>query len=108
MVQTDVTDNSRVQALFALVRERFGGLDLLFNNAGLGISAAFAVSMPEQWKTMINVNLYGVFNCTHAAIPLIRRCPGAMISSVSSVGGRYGVENCVRLQRHQICRGWVS
>ena len=93
IVQTDVTDGSQVKALFELVRERFGGLDLLFNNAGLGISAPFADSKPEQWKTMIEVNLYGVFNCTHAAIALMRGRPGAMISSVSSVGGRYGVEN---------------
>lgn len=93
VVQTDVTDGAQVQALFALVRERFGGLDLLFNNAGLGTSASFAASTPAQWKTMIDVNLYGVLNCTHAAIALMRGRPGAMISSVSSVGGRYGVEN---------------
>jgi NADP-dependent 3-hydroxy acid dehydrogenase YdfG len=93
VVQTDVTDAAQVTALFAMVSERFGGLDLLFNNAGLGIHAPFAASTPEQWKTMIDVNLYGVFNCTHAAIPLMRGRPGAMICSVSSVGGRYGVEN---------------
>jgi NADP-dependent 3-hydroxy acid dehydrogenase YdfG len=93
VVQTDVTDGAQVTALFDMVRDRFGGLDLLFNNAGLGISAPFAASTPDQWKTMVDVNLYGVFNCTHAAIPLMRGRPGAMISSVSSVGGRYGVEN---------------
>jgi NAD(P)-dependent dehydrogenase (short-subunit alcohol dehydrogenase family) len=73
-----------VQALFELVKERFGGLDLLFNNAGLGISAPFVNSTPGQWTTMIDVNLYGVFNCTHAAIYLMRGRPGAMISFVSS------------------------
>lgn len=93
VVAADVTDPAQVQALFALVADRFHGLDLLFNNAGLGISARFEDSTPEQWKTMIDVNLYGVFHCTHAAIPLMRGRPGAMISSVSSVGGRYGVEN---------------
>jgi NADP-dependent 3-hydroxy acid dehydrogenase YdfG len=93
VIQADVADPAQVQALFDEVRTRFGGIDLLFNNAGLGISARFEASTPEQWKTMIDVNLYGVFNCTHAAIPLLRGRPGAMISSVSSVGGRYGVEN---------------
>jgi NADP-dependent 3-hydroxy acid dehydrogenase YdfG len=75
------------------VRERFGGLDLLFNNAGLGISAKFENSDPDDWKQMIDANLYGVLNCSQAAIPLLRGREGAMICSVSSVGGRYGVEN---------------
>lgn len=93
VVQTDVTDLAQVKALFDQVRTRFGGLDLLFNNAGIGISAPFEDSTPEDWKAMIDVNLYGVFNCTREAIALMRGRPGAMISSVSSVGGRYGVQN---------------
>jgi len=87
----DVGDMGEVTALFDTVRERFGGLDLLFNNAGVGINGAFADTNPEDWKTQIDANLYGVLNCTHAAIPLMRGRTGAMISSVSSVGGRYGI-----------------
>ncbi|MHB0990102.1 MAG: SDR family oxidoreductase [Burkholderiales bacterium] len=93
IIETDVTSKPQVTALFDQVRERFGGLDLLFNNAGLGINAKFEISNPEDWRQMIDVNLYGVLHCTQAAIPLLRGRPGAMISSVSSVGGRYGVEN---------------
>lgn len=90
-VETDVGDPTQVQRLFGLVRERFGGLDLLFNNAGIGINAPFESSQPQDWKTMIDANLYGVLHCTQAAIPLLRGRAGAMISTVSSVGGRYGV-----------------
>jgi NADP-dependent 3-hydroxy acid dehydrogenase YdfG len=86
----DVADSDAVAAMFARVGERFGGVDLLFNNAGIGISATFEESDPADWKTMIDANLYGVLNCTHAAIPLMRGRAGAMISSVSSVGGRFG------------------
>ncbi|MGI4893911.1 MAG: SDR family oxidoreductase [Janthinobacterium lividum] len=93
VVQTDVADPAQVAALFDLVGSRFGGLDLLFNNAGLGINAPFATSEPDDWKTMIDANLYGVLHCTQAAIPLMRGRSGAMISSVSSVGGRFGAEN---------------
>jgi NADP-dependent 3-hydroxy acid dehydrogenase YdfG len=93
VIEADVADPDQVKALFDHVRARFGGLDLLFNNAGIGINAAFEDSRPEDWKTMIDVNLYGVLNCTQEAIPLLRGRPGAMISSVSSVGGRYGVQN---------------
>lgn len=70
--QADVSDLAQVISLFDEVRTRFGGLDLLFNNAGIGTNAAFQDSAPEQWKTMIDANLYGVLNCTHAAIALMR------------------------------------
>jgi NADP-dependent 3-hydroxy acid dehydrogenase YdfG len=86
----DVADSVAVAAMFARVKERFGGVDLLFNNAGIGISSTFDDSDPADWKTMIDANLYGVLNCTQAAIPLMRGREGAMISSVSSVGGRFG------------------
>ena len=92
-VACDVADPASVATLFASVKARHGGLDLLFNNAGLGINAKFEISAPADWRQMIDVNLYGVLHCTQAAIPLMRGRAGAMISSVSSVGGRYGVEN---------------
>ena len=91
-VPTDVGDPAQVAALFAAVKERFGGLDLLFNNAGVGYNAKFEVSQPEEWKKTIDANLYGVLYCTQAAIPLLRGRAGAMISTVASVGGRRGVE----------------
>jgi len=87
----DVADHKQVTALFDAVRERFGGLDLLFNNAGVGINGPFVDTRLEDWRTQIDANLYGVLNCTHAAIPLLKGRVGAMISSVSSVGGRYGI-----------------
>jgi NADP-dependent 3-hydroxy acid dehydrogenase YdfG len=90
VVETDVADPAAVGALFEEVRTRFGGLDLLVNNAGLGINSPFETSDPADWRTMIDANLYGVLNCTQAAIPLLRGRDGAMIASVSSVGGRHG------------------
>lgn len=90
VMQMDVADTAAVTATFAEIRSRFGGIDLLFNNAGLGISSPFESSDPAGWKAMIDANLYGVLNCTQAAIPLLRGRSGAMICSVSSVGGRYG------------------
>lgn len=89
----DVADPAQVATVFERVREWFGGLDLLFNNAGLGVNAPFEQSDPADWTRMIDVNLYGVLHCTKAAIPLLRGRPGAMICSVSSVGGRYGTAN---------------
>lgn len=91
-VQTDVGDPAQVAALFARVESTFGGVDLLFNNAGVGYNGPFVDSDPVQWKATIDANLYGVLYCTQAAIPLMRGRAGGMISTVSSVGGRHGIE----------------
>ncbi|WP_073664210.1 SDR family oxidoreductase [Pseudomonas aeruginosa] len=91
-VVADVSDASQVGELFALVRKTFGGLDLLLNNAGLGFSGAFVDSTPEEWHRMFDTNVIGLLSCTQAAIPLMKGRPGAMIASISSTGGRYGVE----------------
>ena len=91
VLPTDVADLDAVHQAFATVKQTFGGLDLLFNNAGMGVNGPFEQSKPADWKTQIDANLYGVLNCTHAAIPLLRGRTGAMISIVSSVGGRYGI-----------------
>ncbi|REC94919.1 SDR family oxidoreductase [Kushneria indalinina] len=88
---TDVGDPAQVERLFQTVSGRFGGLDLLFNNAGVGYHGDFESSDPEEWRKTVDANLYGVLHCTQRAIPLLRGREGAMISTVSSVGGRYGV-----------------
>jgi NADP-dependent 3-hydroxy acid dehydrogenase YdfG len=86
----DVTDFQQVEGLFERVAERHGGLDLLFNNAGLGVYSTFETSRVKDWHEQFNVNVLGLMNCTKLAIPLMKNRVGAMISSVSSVGGRYG------------------
>jgi NADP-dependent 3-hydroxy acid dehydrogenase YdfG len=92
LFEADVTDAAQVDALFAHVKAQFGGLDLLFNNAGLGVFGAFMESDPADWRTMIDTNVVGMLACTQAAVPLMKGRPSAMIASISSTGGRYGVE----------------
>lgn len=87
----DVGDAAAVAKLFAEIKQEFGGVDLLFNNAGVGYLNRFEKSTREEWDATIDANLYGVLNCTQQAIPLMRGREGAMISTVSSVAGRYGV-----------------
>jgi len=69
---------------------RFGGLDILdilINNAGVGIFADVADMTPAQWAEIIDTNLTGVFNACHAAIPHLRQRGGGSIVNISSLSG---------------------
>jgi NAD(P)-dependent dehydrogenase (short-subunit alcohol dehydrogenase family) len=72
-VATDVAKPDSVRALFDRTRERFGRLDLLFNNAGTGAPGIPMEDLTfEQWQNVVNVNLTGVFLCTQEAIRLMK------------------------------------
>ena len=72
-VPTDAADQAAVQALFNGVKERHGRLDLLFNNAGTGAPAIPLEELTlEQWLTVVNVNLTGVFMCTQEAFKIMK------------------------------------
>ena len=72
VVPTDVSDPDAVRALFAATRERFGRLDLLFNNAGITTRGAIEDLTVEQWKSVVDVNLTGAFLCTQQAFLLMK------------------------------------
>ena len=73
IVPTDVGDPASVAALFAAVRDRFGRLDVLFNNAGISAPSALPDELTvEQWQSVVNVNLTGAFLCTREAFSLMR------------------------------------
>jgi NAD(P)-dependent dehydrogenase (short-subunit alcohol dehydrogenase family) len=68
-VPTDVSDAQSVRALFTRAKEAFTRLDLLFNNAGVGAPGVPLEELSfEQWKTVVDINLTGVFLCTQEAI----------------------------------------
>ena len=66
-VPTDVTQPDAVDALFARVRDTWGRLDLLFNNAGASAGAPFEDLSYERWKAIVDVNLTGMFLCAQGA-----------------------------------------
>ncbi len=73
-VPTDVTDPDSVQALFARIEQRFGRLDLLFNNAGVNAPAVPMDELPlDKWFSVLHTNVGGVFLCARAAFGLMRR-----------------------------------
>jgi NAD(P)-dependent dehydrogenase (short-subunit alcohol dehydrogenase family) len=72
-VPTDVTDPASVDALFATTKEKFGRLDLLFNNAGTGAPpVGFDELSFEQWSRVVATNLTGSFLCAQAAFRLMK------------------------------------
>ena len=72
-VPTDVAEPDSVKTLFAQVRERFGRLDLLFNNAGTGTPPVPIEELTyEQWRRAIDTNLTGAFLCTQEAVRLMK------------------------------------
>jgi 2-hydroxycyclohexanecarboxyl-CoA dehydrogenase len=70
--------------------EAIGALDILVNNAGTDEFGFFTYTSPEQWQRLIGINLVGVFNCTHAALPGMQEAKYGRILSISSEAGRVG------------------
>ncbi len=80
-VPTDVGQPEQVKALFAKVKAKFGRLDVLFNNAGMGAPPVPMEDLTyEQWSAVVSVNLTGMFLCTQQAIHIMK--------SQSPMGGR--------------------
>ena len=71
-VPTDVSDPAAVRALFAATSDRFGRLDVLFNNAGVTTRGSLEELTVEQWKSVVDVNLTGAFLCTQQAFLLMK------------------------------------
>jgi len=73
VVPTDIANPESVRALFQATKDKFGRLDLLFNNAGTGAPAIPMEDLTlEQWQTVVNVNLTGSFLCAQEAIRIMK------------------------------------
>jgi NAD(P)-dependent dehydrogenase (short-subunit alcohol dehydrogenase family) len=87
VVQADVADPASVDTLFATVDARFGRLDLLFNNAGIGAPAVPMEELPlEHWRRVVDTNLTGSFLCAQRAMAMMKRqdpCGGRIINNGS-------------------------
>jgi NAD(P)-dependent dehydrogenase (short-subunit alcohol dehydrogenase family) len=73
VVPTDISNPEQIRALFAKVKETFGRLDLLFNNAGIGAPAVPLEDLPlEKWQAAVSTNLTGPFVCTQEAFKIMK------------------------------------
>jgi 3-oxoacyl-[acyl-carrier protein] reductase len=87
-LQADVRRFDEVKRAVDAAVGRFGGLDIVINNAGVGIFGEVASMTPEQWAEVIDTNLTGVFHMCRAAIPHLRRRGGGFIINISSLAGK--------------------
>ena len=83
----DVCDHSQVKALIERTVVEFGGLDILVNNAGIGIFSTVEETSPEDFRSVIETNLFGVYYCCYEAIPLMKQRGGGYIINMSSLAG---------------------
>jgi 3-oxoacyl-[acyl-carrier protein] reductase len=84
----DVADFQQVKALFEKAYTELGGLDLLVNNAGVGLFKSAEETGVEEWDSTIAINLSGVFYCCHEAIPQMRKRGGGYIINIGSLAGK--------------------
>jgi cyclopentanol dehydrogenase len=92
-VHLDVTSEADWQRAVGSTVERFGKLDVLVNNAGLGAASRLEDTPVEAWDRVMDVNAKGVFLGTKAVIPAMRRAGGGSIINISSQLGLVGMED---------------
>jgi 3-oxoacyl-[acyl-carrier protein] reductase len=83
----DVRSAAQVSKLIHSAADRFGGVDILVNNAGVGIFKPVDQLTVDEWDTVIETNLSGVFYCCREAIPWMRKRGGGYIFNISSLAG---------------------
>jgi 3-oxoacyl-[acyl-carrier protein] reductase len=81
----NVREVSSTELAVRTVVAKFGGLDVLVNNAGVGVGVPIAEMPHDEWNRIIGTNLTGIFNCCKAAIPHLRARSGGWIVNVSSL-----------------------
>ena len=89
VVKTDVADGASAKEMVERTVGEFGSLDVLVNNAGLGLSGRVGELRPDDLRYLFDVNVVGPLNCIQAALPRMR--PGGRIVNVSSVVGKRAI-----------------
>lgn len=90
VIKTDVADVDSVTAMVKKALEQFGKIDILVNNVGWGIDRLFIEKPRAEWEKEVNINFWGVINCTRAVLDhMIERKYGKIIS-IGSDAGRMG------------------
>ncbi|MER3482221.1 MAG: short-chain dehydrogenase [Meiothermus sp.] len=84
----DITRYAEVERAVRRLEDRFGGLDFLINNAGVGLFKPVHELSPEEWHTVLETNLTGPFYATKAAVPAMQKRGGGHIVNIGSLAGK--------------------
>ena len=84
----DVSRPEEVSGLFTALARRWQGLDILINNAGIGVFRTAGELTPEEWQRVIGLNLSGPFYCVREALPLMEKAGGGYIIQIGSLAGK--------------------
>jgi 3-oxoacyl-[acyl-carrier protein] reductase len=87
MFPCDVRNYDHVRSLVEFTVKELGGVDILINNAGIGMFETVENTLPEDFRAVLETNLFGVFHCCHAAIPEMKKRGGGYIINISSLAG---------------------
>lgn len=89
-IAANVASRGEAEMLVEETVDRFGGLDILVNSAGIWNRAPIAAMSDEEWELMLGINLTGTMNTVRAAVPFMRRAGGGRIVNISSTAGQRG------------------
>jgi NAD(P)-dependent dehydrogenase (short-subunit alcohol dehydrogenase family) len=90
-VAANVADDASVRAAIDAVVERFGRLDIVVNNAGIGAQGSVEDNPDDEWARVFDVNVIGMARVARAALPHLRRSPSAAIVNTSSIAATAGI-----------------
>jgi NAD(P)-dependent dehydrogenase (short-subunit alcohol dehydrogenase family) len=87
----DVADDASVRAAIDAVGERFGGLDIVINNAGIGAQGTVEANSDDEWHRVFDINVLGMARVLRAALPLLRRSSAAAVVNTASIAATAGL-----------------
>lgn len=89
-VKCDVSSPDEVRKMICTVKDRFGRIDVLVNNAGISLWGLFDTVSDSEWEKTVDINLKGAFNCSREVLPLMLSNKYGRIINISSVWGQVG------------------
>lgn len=89
--KVDITDDASVRAGVEAVAEKFGGIDIVINNAGIGAQGTVEANGDEEWHRVLDVNVLGIVRVTRAALPHLRTSKAASVVNTCSIAATAGL-----------------
>lgn len=89
-IQADVSIYNECKNMMEKIKNTFGSIDILINNAGISLWKPFNLNTPDEWDTIIKNNFISVLNCSHLVIPYMLEKKSGKIINISSIWGNVG------------------